>query len=76
MTIDTVLSFFGAIPRKVKYLALTLLLYGLKSRFPGAPLPEPQDLEWLVGGGLIGGHVLTDVATNIGAFRANVRGDA
>lgn len=55
-----------AIPRKVKYAILTLILFGVKKIWPDMPLPDPDTI--IQGGGvLLGGHIVTDVATNFGA---------
>lgn len=61
---------WDSIPRKLKYLALTLLLHAAKAKFPDLPLPELATLDMLSGGGLLGGHILTDVAASLGASRS------
>ena len=62
-------AIWDAIPRKVKYLALTLLLHAVSVKFPQLPLPNPDVLDLLTGGGLLGGHVLTDISANLGVLR-------
>lgn len=64
---QAVLSLWGKIPRKVKYVAAGLALAAVKAKWPDLPLAV--DAKWLAAGGagLAIAHTLTDVAHLLGA---------